>query len=134
MQTRIALVSLLLVASAPPRRGATRSSIMPARWSAARVKTSPHEVTLWFTQSLEPAFSSVEVSDPKGARVDQGKAAVSGNTMRDRREITCSRSYKSPLARAFGGYPQHGGHVYVPGRRQMNRAAGPHVIPGGRLA
>jgi copper resistance protein C len=41
------------------------------------VRTAPHEVTLWFTQDLEPAFSTVEVSDSSGARVDSGKASVS---------------------------------------------------------
>ena len=46
------------------------------------VAAAPHEVTLWFTQSIEPAFSRVEVTDGNGARVDQGKAQVSGTTMR----------------------------------------------------
>jgi methionine-rich copper-binding protein CopC len=46
------------------------------------VRTAPHEVTLTFTQNLEAAFSSVEVTDSSGARVDQGKAQIRGNTMR----------------------------------------------------
>jgi copper resistance protein C len=46
------------------------------------VASAPHEVTLWFTQGIEPAFSRVEVSDSSGARVDQGNAQVSGSTMR----------------------------------------------------
>jgi methionine-rich copper-binding protein CopC len=46
------------------------------------VRSAPHEVALWFTQNLEPAFSSVQVTDPKGARADLGKAQVSGSTMR----------------------------------------------------
>jgi copper resistance protein C len=46
------------------------------------VPTAPREVVLTFTQNLEPAFSSVEVSDAKGARVDQGKPRVSATTMR----------------------------------------------------
>jgi copper resistance protein C len=46
------------------------------------VRSAPHEVTLSFTQNLEAAFSSVQVTDPGGRRVDQGKAQVSGNTMR----------------------------------------------------
>jgi len=45
------------------------------------VATAPREVTLWFTQSLEPAFSRAEVTDASGARVDQGKAQISGSTM-----------------------------------------------------
>jgi methionine-rich copper-binding protein CopC len=46
------------------------------------VASAPREVSLSFTQDLEPAFSSVEVSDAKGARVDQGKAQVSASVMR----------------------------------------------------
>ena len=46
------------------------------------VETAPREVALWFTENLEPAFSTVHVMDASGARVDQGKAQVSSNTMR----------------------------------------------------
>lgn len=46
------------------------------------VPSAPKEVVLSFTQNLEPAFSSVEVSDANGARVDQGKARISASTMR----------------------------------------------------
>jgi copper resistance protein C len=46
-----------------------------------KVAAAPHEVTLWFTQTLEPAFSSITVTDPSGKRVDTGKPRVSGNQM-----------------------------------------------------
>jgi copper resistance protein C len=46
-----------------------------------KVATPPREVTLWFTQKLEPAFSSVTVTNAAGQRVDTGKARVSGNQM-----------------------------------------------------
>ena len=45
------------------------------------VATTPRQVTLWFTQKLEAAFSSMTVTDPTGQRVDTGKARVSGNQM-----------------------------------------------------
>jgi len=45
------------------------------------VPAAPHEVVLTFTQNLEPAFSTAQVTDSSGARVDLGKAQVSGNTM-----------------------------------------------------
>ncbi len=45
------------------------------------VATAPREVTLWFTQKLEPAFSSVAVTNSAGQRVDTGKTRVSGNQM-----------------------------------------------------
>jgi copper resistance protein C len=41
-----------------------------------------HEVSLTFTENLEPAFSSVKVTDTTGSDVGQGKAEISGNTMR----------------------------------------------------
>src|SRR5579863_6458595 len=43
---------------------------------------APKEVVLFFSQNLEPAFSSIEVSDANGARVDLGKPKVSATTMR----------------------------------------------------
>jgi copper resistance protein C len=45
------------------------------------VATAPHQVTLWFTQKLEAAFSTVTVTNAAGERVDTGKARVSGNQM-----------------------------------------------------
>src|ERR1700755_2208094 len=46
-----------------------------------KVASAPREVTLWFTPKLEPAFSTVTVTNASGQRVDTGKARVSGNQM-----------------------------------------------------
>lgn len=46
------------------------------------VPTAPHELSLSFTQKLEQAFSSVEVSDANGTRVDVGKPSISSSVMR----------------------------------------------------
>ena len=46
------------------------------------VPTAPRELTLSYTQNLEPAFSAVEVSDANGKRVDLGKPSISGAVMR----------------------------------------------------
>jgi copper resistance protein C len=43
------------------------------------VATAPREIRLWFTQKLEQAFSTVEVTDGSGQRVDSGKPRVNGN-------------------------------------------------------
>jgi copper resistance protein C len=43
------------------------------------VAQSPKEVVLWFTQKLEPAFSSIEVRNEQGAAVQAGKATVGGD-------------------------------------------------------
>jgi len=40
------------------------------------VPTAPAVVTLWFTQDLEPAFSSVTVTNEAGQRVDLGNAQI----------------------------------------------------------
>jgi methionine-rich copper-binding protein CopC len=45
------------------------------------VAAAPREVTLWFTQKLEPAFSTITVTNPAGQRVDTGKPRVNGNQM-----------------------------------------------------
>ncbi len=46
-----------------------------------KVASAPHEVTLWFTQKLEAAFSTVTVTNAAGERVDTGKARISGTQM-----------------------------------------------------
>jgi methionine-rich copper-binding protein CopC len=45
------------------------------------VAKAPGEVTLWFTQKLEAAFSSITVTNAAGQRVDSGKTRVSGSQM-----------------------------------------------------
>lgn len=42
----------------------------------SNVKRAPAAIGLWFTQKLEPAFSTAEVLDQAGQRVDQGNAKV----------------------------------------------------------
>jgi copper resistance protein C len=46
-----------------------------------KVATPPQQVTLWFTQKLEPAFSTITVTNAAGERVDSGKTRVSGSQM-----------------------------------------------------
>ena len=43
------------------------------------VTPAPREVVLWFTQKLEPAFSSIEVRNEQGASVTTGNATVIGD-------------------------------------------------------
>ena len=71
---------LALVASTPVHAHAMLDRAEPRVGST--IQAAPSEVVLFFNQNLEPAFSSIEVSDAKGARVDQGKTRVSANTMR----------------------------------------------------
>lgn len=46
------------------------------------VAVAPASVTIWFTQDLEPAFSTIAVTDLGGARVDLGDTHVSTNPSR----------------------------------------------------
>jgi copper resistance protein C len=46
-----------------------------------KVATPPREVTLWFTQKIESAFSRMTVTNAAGERVDSGKARISGSQM-----------------------------------------------------
>jgi methionine-rich copper-binding protein CopC len=40
------------------------------------VKSPPRAVALWFTQNLESAFSTIEILDANGARMNAGNASV----------------------------------------------------------
>jgi copper resistance protein C len=71
----IALMPALLLGGAAAHAHAFLDHANPRVGST--VRTAPREVTLWFTQQLEPSFSSAQVHDAAGARVDQG-ARVSG--------------------------------------------------------
>ena len=82
MRTLSIIVSLLVTALAASAAHAHAFLDHASPLVGSTVPAAPHEVTLTFTQNLEAAFSSVEVTDSGGARVDQGKAQVSGNTMR----------------------------------------------------
>ncbi len=46
------------------------------------LRTAPREVAIWFSQELEPAFSTVTVTNAAGERVDNGATNVSGKVMR----------------------------------------------------
>ena len=82
MRTLIIIVSLFVVALAAPAAQAHAFLDHASPLVGSTVRTAPREVSLSFTQNLEAAFSTVEVTDASGARVDQGKAQISGNTMR----------------------------------------------------
>jgi copper resistance protein C len=47
--------------------------------AGATVASPPHEVSIEFDDGLEPAFSSIAVSDAQGKSVTQGKSEVDAN-------------------------------------------------------
>jgi copper resistance protein C len=82
MQTRIVIVTSVLISLASTAAQAHAFLDHANPLVGSTVATAPHELSLSFTQNLEPSFSSVEVTGPNGARVDAGNAQISGNTMR----------------------------------------------------
>jgi hypothetical protein len=70
--------ALLALPSAVARAHAMLDHASPSVGST--VSPAPKAVTLTFTEALEPAFSTIEVQNAQGAKVQAGKAAVvSGN-------------------------------------------------------
>ena len=76
MRTRmiIAMVPSLLFGATGANAHAFLDHANPRVGNA--VRTAPREVTLWFTQDLEPAFSKMTVTNQAGQRVDLGNAQV----------------------------------------------------------
>ena len=79
---KIIIVAAVLFAALPSTGALAHAFLDRASPKAgSTVAAAPHEVTLWFTQKLEAAFSRVEVMGPNGASVG-GKAQISGDIMR----------------------------------------------------
>ncbi len=66
---RVSAVLLIVVVSCDAGAHAFLDHAAPAVGSV--VHGSPAEVRLWFTEELEPAFSTVRVLDPRGKQVDK---------------------------------------------------------------
>ena len=86
------------------------------------VATPPREVTLWFTQKLEPAFSTVTVTNAAGQRVDTGKARVSGNQMSVSLRAGGHRNLPCEMAGAVGGHAHDQRQFHVSSRSVGARA------------
>jgi len=78
----VAGLALLSQTSSALAHAALRSATPAAGSTLETVAAMPREVTLSFSDKLEPAFSTIEITGPAGARVDEGKAQISGNAMR----------------------------------------------------
>jgi hypothetical protein len=80
----IATLAALVLPAASAHAHARLDHASPAVGS---VGPGPESVTLWFTESLEPAFSTIEVQNAQGAAVQSGKASVNPD---DRRQLRVS--------------------------------------------
>ena len=70
----LAFGAVALVAAAGAQAHAFLDHASPA--VGGSVMTAPAVVTLWFTQDLEPAFSSATVTNEAGQRVDLGNTRI----------------------------------------------------------
>jgi methionine-rich copper-binding protein CopC len=43
------------------------------------LRAAPRQIRLWFTEEIEPAFSTIEVLNAAGQRVDEGSSRVDPN-------------------------------------------------------
>lgn len=68
-----ALAVLLLAGTAAVAHARLARASPPVGSSSQK---APREVVLWFTEKLEPAFSSIEVRNASGAVVSNGKAQL----------------------------------------------------------
>jgi methionine-rich copper-binding protein CopC len=77
LRDRAALAALLLCLLAPAaaQAHALLKKTEPAR--RAQITKAPAAVRLWFSEALEPAFSSVTVVDASGTQVTRAPARVS---------------------------------------------------------
>ena len=78
---RLSLAGILLLSLATGEAGAHAFLDHAEPRVGNKVASPPREVTLWFTQKLEPAFSTITVTNSAGQRVDNGKTRVSGSQM-----------------------------------------------------
>ncbi len=70
---RLGLIVVLALAAAAPAWGHAFLDRAEPRVGST-VKSAPAQVRVWFTQNLEPAFSTLEVVNERGERVDKGPA------------------------------------------------------------
>ena len=70
-RTRRTIAAVALLAAAPAAFAHAFLDHADPR-VGSEIDRAPAQVTLWFTQQLEPAFSSVKVLDASGKEVDRG--------------------------------------------------------------
>ncbi|KWZ32256.1 copper resistance CopC family protein [Burkholderia anthina] len=83
----------------------------------ATLSSAPHAVTIDFGETLEPAFSSIAVTDSHGQSVVDGKSAVdAGNRKRMRVALTSLKpgTYTVAwIAVASDGHRTHGRYAFT---------------------
>jgi methionine-rich copper-binding protein CopC len=80
-----AVVALALFGASAAHAHAFLDHANPAVGGA--VHGPPAQMELWFSERIEPVFSSIRVVDEKGQEVDKGNTAIAGN---DQTRLTVS--------------------------------------------
>src|SRR5450755_5010197 len=93
----LATLALLLAAADAAHAHAFLDHASPLVGST--VATAPRELLLWFTEKLEPAFSTVEVRNAQSVAMQSGKAQV------DRTPATRTRVPPTRVPRATSPVP-----------------------------
>jgi hypothetical protein len=76
---RVLALVLFAAVSVPAQAHAFLDHAQPR--VGATVPAAPGKLTLTFSQQIEPAFSTVKVTDARGRRVDKGDVHVDGALM-----------------------------------------------------
>ena len=63
------LAAIFLALAGPARAHAFLDHATPA---VGATVTAPREISIWFSEAVEPAFSAIAVTDAAGNRVDDG--------------------------------------------------------------
>lgn len=81
MKTRLLSVVLLCALAFAGARGANAHAFLDhaAPSVGSTLRASPSVVRIWFSEAVEPAFSTIKVLNAAGQRVDQGVATVDPN-------------------------------------------------------
>lgn len=79
---RFVVAGLCVAALLSPLRVSAHAHLDHSTPAAGSVlKEAPKDVTIWFTEALEPKFSTIVVQDAKGVAVQSGAATLApGNT------------------------------------------------------
>ena len=90
MRTISTIATVMVVSAGPAFAHAYLDHASPRVGNT--VAQSPKEVVLWFSEKIEPAFSSIEVRNEQGAAVSSGKATVGGDGTQLRIPVKALRS------------------------------------------
>ncbi len=129
----ISILLAIVIALAAPGLASAHASLMRSDPPANSVQaTAPAKVTIWFTEPVEPGFSTITVLFEDGSKADQGDSLVSPSdatqlsaSLADSREGTYLVSWR--VLSAVDGHITSGSFVYSVGEaitRPLGAAAG----------